>query len=257
MRTLPHILVIPVAVSGLLMAASGCSTSTSPSKTEAVNAALSEVGSAQSVVSTAVMAGGAVMPATTVAPSTSRCPYDSGTGHFVCASATMSGVTFTSWYELLDASGHRQTAFDSSTTAAIHTVMDMSGTLAAGTPPGSVTKTRHSDQTLSGLLTGTHTLNGTGNSTTSFATVDLTSSITESDTINNLVLPAASATQKFPLSGSIDTTFGIGGGPGGTAFQSTLTFNGTSVATMVTTTGGITQTCSVGLGPPTVFGPCH
>jgi hypothetical protein len=126
MRNVPHIPVMTVVAAGLLMAVSGCSTSTSPSKTEAVNAALSEVGSAQSVVSIAVVAGGGVMPSTAVAPSTSRCPYDSGTGHFVCASATISGMTFTGWYELLDASGRRQSAFDASTTAAIHTVMDMS-----------------------------------------------------------------------------------------------------------------------------------
>jgi hypothetical protein len=256
MRTLPHILVIPFAVAGLLMAASGCSTSTSPSKTEAVNAALSEVGSAQSVVSTAVIAGGGVMPMTTVAPSTSRCPYDSGTGHFACASTTISGVTFTGWYELLDASGRRQSAFDASTTAAIHTVMDMSGTLAAGAASGNVTMTRHSDQTLSGLLAGSHTLNGTGNSTSSFATVDLTTSITESDTINDLVLPAANAAARWPLSGSINTVFGLGGS-GGAAFQTKLTFNGTSVATMVTTTGSITQTCTIDLANPTVPPSCH
>jgi hypothetical protein len=247
---------MPVVAAGLLMAVSGCSTSTSPSKTEAVNAALSEVGSAQSVVSTAVVAGGAVMPATIVAPSASRCPYDGGTGHFVCSSATIAGVTLTSWYELLDASGRRQSAFDASTTAAIHAVMDMSGTLAAGPSPGSVTMTRHSDQTLTGLLTGPHTLNGTGNSTSSF-TGDLTTSITETDTINNLVLPAANATAQWPLSGSINTIFGPSGGSGGAAFQSTLTFNGTSVATMVTTMGGVTTTCSIGLGNPMVFGPCH
>jgi hypothetical protein len=256
MRTVPHTLVVPLAMGGLLMVASGCSTSTSPSKTDAANAALSEVGSAQTVVSTAVIAGGGVMPTTTVAPSTSRCPYDSGTGHFVCSSATISGVTLTSWYELLDASGRRQSAFDSATTAAIHTVMDMSGTLAAGTAPGNVTMTRHSDQTLTGLLTGSHTLNGTGNSTSSFAG-DVMTSVSETDTINNLVLPAANATAKWPLSGSINTVFGLSGTPGGAAFQSTLTFNGTSTATMVTTSGGFAQTCTIDLANPGALPSCH
>jgi len=174
----------------------------------------------------------------------------------VCASVTISGVTLTSWDELLDGSGRRQSAFDSSTTAAIHTVMDMSGTLAAGAAAGSVTMTRHSDQTLSGLLTGIHTLNGTGNSTTSFAG-GLTTSITETDTINNLVLPAASATAKWPLSGSITSIFGPTGVSGVTPFQTTLTFNGTSIATLVTTTGGVTQTCTMDLANPTALPSCH
>jgi hypothetical protein len=250
MRAIPHMRDMLFAVAGLLIAASGCSTSTSPSKTAAVDAALSEVGSAQSVVSTAVVAGGAVMPSTTVAPSTSRCPYDSGTGHFVCSSVTMSGLTLTTWYELLDASGQRQAAFNSSTTAAIHTVMDMSGTLTSGTSLGNVEMTRHSDQTLSGLLTGSHVLNGTGTSTSSFAAGGSTTSTSESDTIINLVLPAANATAKWPLSGSINTMLNPGGGSGGTALQTTLTFNGTSVATMVTTIGGVTQTCTIDLANP-------
>ena len=198
------------------------------------------------------------MPASTVAPSTSRCPYDSGTGHFVCASATVSGLTLASWYELLDASGQRQAAFDASTTAAIHTVMDMSGTLTTSAVLGNVTMTRHSDQTLSGLLTGSHTLNGTGNSAESFATGGSTTSMTESETINNLVLAAANATAQWPLSGSITTMLGPGsGGSGGVTSQMTLTFNGTSVATMVTATGGVTVTCSIDLANPASPPSCH
>jgi hypothetical protein len=250
-----YVRVAPFLLAGLLVTACGKS-STSPSQTTG-NSAITEVRSAQGVVSTAVSVAGGVIPTTAVAPSANGCPYDSGTGRFVCSSTSVSGLTLSGWYELLDAAGHRQSAFDSAITASIHTVMDMSGTIATGTSLGTVTTTRHSDQTLSGLLTNTHTLNGTGTSTTSYPLAGGTTSFTEHDTINNLVLATGTGAGQWPQSGSITTALDFGG-TGLLNTQMTLTFNGTSIATVtMTPAGGATLTCTLDLANPGALGSCH
>jgi hypothetical protein len=173
----------------------------------------------------------------------------------VCTGITIAGGTMTGWYELLDAAGRRQSAFDAATTAALHSVTDLSATLTSTASTG-VSMVQHSDMTLGGLLTGTHTLSGTSNSTTSFNSGGATTTITGMQAVQNLVLATGTSAGQWPQSGSIAMSLNFGDGSGA-AMQSTLTFNGTSIATMTTTSFGTTRTCTIDLANPTALGSCH
>ena len=125
---------------------------------------------------------------------------------------------------------------------------DVSGTTT--TNSSTTTIDGHGDHTLSGLLTGVHTLNGSSTTaietsiTVSGSTVN--SSVTLTETTTNLVLPRRGTAERYPQSGSI--SFGMTS-TGGTGFDVhvTITFDGPNIATMVITSGKSTQTCKVDL----------
>jgi hypothetical protein len=191
-----------------------------------------------------------------VIPAQANCPYDVSTQRFVCPSVTRSGITTSLYYQLLDASNQPQSAFSPTTTAAIRTVNDVSGTLTtsgttvSGSAPGTLIITGHGDHTLSGLLTDTHVLNGSSTTTLDidlkFNDLPVNDTFTLAETTTNLVLPKRGSSSPYPQSGSIalDLT---------SAADHTLdshvviTFDGTNVATIVSTENGMTQTCRVDL----------
>ena len=232
-----------------------CSDSTGPSQPVTVDGLFAELrdaqqslGAAQGATDNFMFVGVPILPFSAL-PATANCPFNATSQAFVCPSSTRSGITTSLYYQLLDANDQPQSAFSPTTTAAIRAVNDVSGTITTTGPNTSTTTIDgHGDHTLSGLLTGVHTLDGS--STTDietsivFSDQTFTSSVTMTETTTNLVLPARGS--QYPTSGSIklDLT-----STGGDAFEAhvTITFNGTNTATMVITVGAETQICAVDL----------
>lgn len=260
MRT-HHVRSLAAALAAVALAACGGDSSTAPDNGGSLDlaATLNEIstGSASSFSGAPVPAVSAGSSAS-VAWVPSQCAYASSSKSFACPAITANGITINRSFFLYDASGGAQSAADASTTAAIRTVTDISGTLA---PPsgsnlsGSIAITRHDDVTLSGLLTGKHTLNGTGSGhtdtqfggqTTQHIVIDETSKTT------NLVLAGKGSNSIFPQSGSIalDQTVATSLGGGSTVtttMHETMTFDGTSVVTIEFTIGGQSRTCKLNL----------
>jgi hypothetical protein len=189
---------------------------------------------------------------------TSACPYDAATQRFVCAPVTIDGFTTTRYYQLLDASGNPQSAFNRATTSAFRTVSDVDGSLTEtvddeelGPVSVSMTITGHDDQTLGGFLVGTHVLNGTSSSNLTFDIDGEALSLALVSDTKALVLPARGS-GKYPVSGSIETQV-TSQGVGTTI---TMTFNGTSTVLMTITSGGVTTSCNVDLEDPESFAAC-
>jgi hypothetical protein len=189
------------------------------------------------------------------APNPSSCTYESATKSFVCPNVSITGITISRRFTLLDASGNPMSQYDRTATAAVRMTSSFAGTITSGTSTVTVDQTQ--DVTLSGLLTGVRTLNGTslghltgtiGNGTTTTAIAS-----TISTTITNLVLPQSSTgPDRWPKSGviTVANTTSIGALPSFTTNVS-ITFNGTSKAAVVITTGGATTSCTVDLSAQT------
>lgn len=247
MRTIRHLRLAAFATFAALAAA--CSDSTGPSNIQPAD--LSQVLSELQPSSLAPVASQISVAPTAglTAPVPSSCSYDATSKSFVCPNVSVSGVNVTRSFTLFDASGNTQTAFDKTTTAAVEMKTSFAGTV---TSSGStIVIDQQQDLTLSGLLTGVHTLNGTslGHMTGTVATGTTTVPVatTISTTITNLVVPQAGA--KYPQSGTISAT--ITNAPSGlpsTTATVTITFNGTNKANVSVTVAGITSTTTVDLG---------
>lgn len=247
MRTLRHLRLAAFATFAAL--AVGCSDSTGPSNVQPADLSqvLSELQPSSlaplnSQISAAPVAG-------LSAPVPSSCSYDATSKSFICPNVSVTGVNVSRSFTLFDASGNTQTAFDKTTTAAVEMKTAFAGTV---TSAGStIVIDQQQDVTLSGLLTGVHTLNGTSlghmNGTVTNGTTTVPVATTISTTITNLVLPQAGA--KYPQSGTISAS--ITNAPAGlpsTTATVTITFNGTSKANVSVAIGGITTTTTVDLG---------
>jgi len=176
----------------------------------------------------------------------SSCAYSAASQSFTCPVVTASGLTFTRSFTLLSASGTPQSQFDPTATAAVRTNTTMAGTVT--TSGSTITMDGKDEFTLSGILTGVHTLNGTslmhvtGTEPGSAAPY----AVTISSTIADLVLPATAA-DKWPKSGKVamDVTDSMQGAPG--TLHMTMTFNGTSKVAVTMTSSGLSFSCTVDL----------
>lgn len=185
------------------------------------------------------------------APVPSSCSYDATAKSFTCPNVTVSGVTVSRRFTLYDASGNAQSSFDRASTAAVRMQTSFTGTVASGGT--TMALDQRQDYTLSGLLTGVHTLDGTslghvtGTVSNGSTSTPITSTITTTTT--GLVLPRSSTgADRFPAGGTIaaltETT--IGALP--TITTSVLVaFDGTSRAAVTITTGGRTTRCTIDL----------
>jgi hypothetical protein len=198
------------------------------------------------------------VPVTSAAtPMPSTCIYSASSQSFTCPTVTTGGLTLTQSYTLLDASGKPQSQFDPSTTAAVRTTMKGTGTvsLTGSNTTGLLTVDEQQDQTLSGLLTGTHVLNGTMtmhmSGPLSIGTTTTSMNSTTTMTTTNLMLPQAGASA-WPTSGTIteDMTSTVDAGSPAVSTHLTMTFNGTSKVAVVITLGGITQRCTMDMANP-------
>ena len=191
----------------------------------------------------------------------SRCPYTAAAQSFVCTPVSSSGLTVNQSFTLLSASGAKQSAFDAATTAAASAKTTISGNVnESGT---TLAVNGQQEITLSGLLGGTHTLNGSSSLTLKGNIFDGTSTfpvdLTVSSTIANLVLPAntTSGAAIWPLSGTItvQASGSVGGVSIGTV-KDTISFTGTSTVNITSVGPGGTQSCKVDLAAPGATPSC-
>lgn len=252
MRLVTRLHILPIVVGSAALFACGRGTGPDASS-KSVDPLLAELNSVQAIGGMGMTIGGQLTP--TASPqNSSACAYNLASSSFVCPSRTIGGLTFVSAYQLLDASGRPQSGFSATTTAAIRTMAEMSGTLGpvAGTSTG-ITVASRAEQMLTGLLTGTHTVNGSANSTSTMTFAERTFTTTSRQTTINLVLASRGSASHWPQSGSIATETES---EGGYLSRTRLTFNGTSIVTLELTIGGQTRTCTVDLQNPTSLGTC-
>lgn len=204
----------------------------------------SSIGALSSQISVAPVAG-------LSAPVPSSCSFDAASKSFVCPNVSVTGVTVTRSFTLLDASGNAQSQFDQATTAAVRLKSTFTGTVVSG--GSTLTIDQQQESTLSGLLTGVHVLDGTSlghvNGTIGNGTTSTPIASTVATTISQLVLPRSSTgADRFPASGSIGVinTTTLGALPA-IATSALITFNGTSKAAVTITLDGHTTSCTVDL----------
>ena len=258
MRFPVRLRVAVVALAAIVVACSSdSSVAPSTNQTTTLSQVLSEMTlpAVSGVAST--LSSAPVTSAATPVPST--CSYSASSQSFSCPTVTMGGLTITQSYTLLDASGKPQSQFDPNTTAAVRTTMSGAGTLTLTgfNTGGSLTIDQQQDMTLSGLLIGTHVLNGTmtmhmsGAMSTGTTTTPVNSTMTMTTT--NLVLPTAhTGATAWPTSGTIteDMTTALDAGFLAAPIHMTMTFNGTSKIAVVITIGTSTQRCTMDLANP-------
>ncbi|MEO7455716.1 MAG: hypothetical protein ABIY52_05595 [Gemmatimonadaceae bacterium] len=193
-------------------------------------------------------AGGLSIPSASSIPS--GCGYVATSQNFVCPAVTSNGVTLTSSYSLLDAAGHSLTAFDAGTVASLRVKSSINGTVAVS--GDALTIAGEQDQTLSGLQSSSHTLNGTS-TLNMHGTSSTAINIQSTTTISNLVLPAHGATNQYPTSGTVavDQVTSVSAGVS-LASRVVMTFNGTSkVGVTLTVDGHTIPGCTIDLAKST------
>ena len=234
-----------------LASACGSDSSTAPNNTTpaTLDQALAElsipaVASASGVFYDAGVTAPALLP--------SRCPYTAASQSFVCTPFSASGVTIDQAFTLLTAAGAKQSAFDATTTAAVRVNTTIAGTFTeTGT---NLTIDGQQELTLSGLISGLHTLNGNSttnlNGTFSDGTTSVPIDVTVSTSITNLVLPANTTpgTPIWPTSGTVTVQASgtVAGLPTGTQ-KIAMLFNGTSTVDVTVTGNGFSKICKVDL----------
>ena len=247
----PNLRLVAIALAAVVGACTSDS-SVGPSQPVTLDKVFSEM-SLSSVAPATSTAAATVAPVPVPALSAvvpSSCSYD-GTSKFVCAPVTASGVTVTRAFTLLDASNTPQSQFDPATTAAVRTFTTVAGTFTAG--PRSVTINSQETMTLSGLLTGVHTLDGASvahlSSPASGTTPAFNTDVTT--TIDHLVLPTDS--NKYPAGTiTMDATSALNSGTPQPTLGLRMVFDGTSTAKMTITVGGFaSQTCTIDLASQT------
>lgn len=179
------------------------------------------------------------------------CSYALASQSFVCAPLTQGGITISLSYTLLNASGGSLASFEPAALAAVRTQSTIDGTQRTG--GDSLVIVGRQDQTLSGLQTSKHVLNGTSMRTLS-GTFGLGSgrfipdaepiTMTMKSTTTDLVIPANAAANTYPASGTIalEQAMTLRNLPPFTT-RIVLTFNGTSKV-KVTIDGVAVSGCS-------------
>ena len=182
-----------------------------------------------------------------------QCSYSSATGFFVCPTVRLGGLTFTSMYRLIDAAGNSQSKPDAHTSA-IETKTMITGTITSPGPgstgsAGSYTIDGVTDNTLSGIRSDTHVLNGGStmvvHGSIQVGTTTIPIDAKQTETTSNLVLPNAKKGQRWPQSGTItiDEVSNSSDPLLGDTTRAVITFNGTSVVTLTLSNSLGTFTC--------------
>lgn len=247
-----------IASLGLACAAiASCGDSTGPDPSATLDDLLADVTAAQSLAAGGSRLAGVTTAVSAGVPDPDACPFNSTTQMFVCPGTTVNGITVSRSFQLLDASNTPQSTFSRATTAAIRVVTDLSGTITSTT--GATTTTAfvaHDDATLSGLLTGVHTLNGNGNANAIITAGGVTHTVAATQTITDLVLPKRGSANRYPESGAITVNVTIATGLVSQNLRVTITFNGSSTAMVVITSDGVTHACTIDLSKPNAEPAC-
>ena len=247
-RALPAVLAMAV-----LVGACGADSSTGPDAQPAtLDQALTTFSNpAIAAASTAFFDAGVAAPGLGLA----RCAYAAATQSFVCTPFSANGVSINQSFTLLSAAGAPQSAFDAATTDAIKARTTMAGNL--GENGTSLAVDSEQDLTLSGLLSGTRTLNGSSTTKLKGIIADIFGSsaldATLTTAVTNLVIPKAPAgTKPWPSSGTIVVeSSGTVGGAAIPTIRIAMDFSGTSTVNVSRTGPGGTQNCKMDLANPT------
>jgi hypothetical protein len=169
-------------------------------------------------------------------PGVTGCTFTAGS--FTCPATLKNGLSVTRTITFTDSTGATQATYDSSATAKIHVVADVSGDRTNG--PWTATVARHRDFMFTGLLgtETTRTVNGTGSETVTRSRLTKNDStrtynVTGSSIVTNVVFPVtASGGNGWPTSGTIartlTATIVTGPDSGRTVTRTvTITFDGT------------------------------
>jgi hypothetical protein len=240
---------ISVAALAVVAGACGSDSPTQPATQQVtLNEALAELSLPALNTARATFGGASeATPALTAA----RCPYNSAAQSFVCTTVNSGGLTIDQSFVLLTSSGASQSAFDGATTDGVQATTTIGGSYTAS----GVTYTADGDQvfTLSGLQTSTRSLEGTANIiVTADDGTNPPQTLTLTEAITGLKIPAASATATvWPSAGTItiESVVDLGGGSSSTSTV-TMTFNGTSTVHVVVVSDGATSTCDVDFAAP-------
>jgi hypothetical protein len=236
----------------LLVILAACSDSATAPGTQSadLNAVLSEMSLPAVSAATTTLADIPLPAATGIVASS--CAFAPSSQSFVCPTVTAAGLVINQSFALLSGSNAAQSAFDAATTAAVRTHTTVAGTVADPARSASTLAVDAvQDMTLSGLLTGTHVLDGV--STTHLAGSGTFTSTTVVTT-SSLVLPASTTgSNSWPKSGSItiDETADAGFVLPATT-RITVVFNGTSVVDVTIGGGFLSHHCRLDLAqkPP-------
>lgn len=170
------------------------------------------------------------------------CTYDSGSATFECPSAAHNAATHSRSYQLFDAAGTPQAAYDPTTTASATFKISLNGSVTREAFTATVARER--TLTVSGLegAESTRSWSGTASSTHSRTShsdrVHSRSYVMNSTgVITDLVIPHPFADDSWPLSGTITRTMNFSRegarGPGRTGTRTvSITFNGTQFVPM-------------------------
>lgn len=228
--------------------AAACGDGTGPQNLD-LNDVLADVSAGQTFAASGLAVTGAPVAPQPSAMRHDGCSFNSGTSMFVCPSTTINGITFSRSFQLLDAAGSPQSEYSRATTAAVRTVSDVSGriTLTTNGVTTTIDLTSHDDATLSGLLTGVHVLNGNSTGNAAINGAGLNHNIATTSSVTNLELPRHGSGSRYPKSGTVATQAVVTAPGLSSTTTATLTFNGSSTATLVVTALGITRTCQIDL----------
>lgn len=230
-----------MVAAGLL---AGCSDSTGPSDEQrTIDAVLADVAEVQSISAAATSFGGGHVP-TAAMGSSSACTFNAGTNSFTCPTVTASNVTFNRSFQLFDAAGAPQSAFSFSTTDAVRAITDASGTFTS--TQGSIEFEGHDDYTVSGLLGDAYTINGSSTSSALITGTQGSGTIDVTTDVEGLVLARRTGNaRRYPQSGSVSTHLAIANETDSFDVFMTITFNGTSIATLSMNAGQGVVTCQI------------
>jgi hypothetical protein len=195
----------------------------------------------------------------------SNCSFNSASGRVECAAVTdPRGLTIVRSVSYTNASGQAQSAFDTVTTNAVNTRVQVSGTVTRRDSAVSV-MANSSDRTITGLAQGStqHTINGVAAGSETTTGRDSAGTFiayrTAADTIRGVIVPVSDTGRTFPTAGTIIRVMQVSSTHGDGTSQSSsrrevITYDGSATARMVITQGGTTRTCTL----PLPFGrpPC-
>jgi hypothetical protein len=234
-------------VAAALLAGCGADSSVAPNTTPTSLDQVFKEMSLPAISGVTSVAAGIDGPSAALGTVPTGCSYVLASQAFACAPVTVNGITITQSYSLLNASGGALSFFDPTSLAAVRMQSTITGTDTTG---GDVfTLDGRQDQTLSGLQTSKHVLNGTSTmnmsgtfSDSTLGTLPLT--ITLKTTTTDLVIPANPGPNTYPTSGTIalEETIPIRNLPAFTT-RIVLTFNGTSKV-KITIDGVVEPGCS-------------
>lgn len=217
----------------VLAALGGCADSTAPEIDDALLADMALVAADATLEDLALMTATFGFGGPAAAPGMPGMP---GGGHGI--GGPLSGTRSVTFY---DAAGVEQDAYDAITTASIHYVMELAGSVERETWSASMERTR--DETVTGLAgeETTRTFNGFGSESMSRSRhlddgVERAYAMEGEFTKTDVVVPVPGSDPRWPLSGTIHRTMTVtvtngSDGSGTRTVDVTITFDGDQTAT--------------------------